>query len=294
VSDQVGSQFGRPLPINLKKEDTTMGLVATMWARFLDATGLGPSMEERLNMAAEQSRATVGLKKELAGSQVALARTKRRELDDAVREYENLRGAGIQLQNEGKTETVNLIAVKMTALDQQIGQLISEVESLNAAASQAVNDYQNEAAEVEKLLSQHGQVLAAARMNTERKKLEKEMKALGGLSTARGTYKAIVSEVEVQTQTFRATAELESGGAAQDAQIRRALLEANAQQTLRMIQQQAASPNALPEPVSSTMDRARKALAMDPVYGALPMRVVETPAESEVIDVKVVEKPSEE
>lgn len=241
-----------------------------IWQRILEFIGAGPEVGDKLDQVAGQMVREVGLHKDVAAQSVALARTKQRELAQAVSEHQTLEQAAVQLQQQGKNDLVQVLAVRLSESKKNIDTLTGELEQLNAGASESVEKFRQERDEAKKLLSQHGRLKAVAQMNTDLDKLRQEMRAIAGASTTKGAYQALASQIEVKTQQFRAMAELESGDAMEKARVNRALQEVEVQGILADIQAKALSVGTGPVVALPTIDRAIAALANNPIRGILP------------------------
>jgi hypothetical protein len=212
----------------------------------------------------------VELKKELAAKSVALARAKHRELSEAVARHAALEQAAVRLQQANRADAVQQVAVELVESQSHVEDLTQELQDLNAGANESVESFRQEQGEASKLLRQHGRLKAVAQMNRQLEALRAEMKALAGVSTARGAYQAIANEIEVKAQEHRAIAQLESGDAARKAQVTQALREVKVQEIIQEIE--ARAREALPGATVSVriIDQARAALDFDPIKGALP------------------------
>lgn len=241
-----------------------------IWQRILDLFSGGPEVGDQLDQVAGQMVREVGLHKDIAAQSVAMSRTKQRELAQAVADHQTLEQAAVQLQQQGKTDLVQVLAVRLSESKKTIEILTGELEQLNTGASESVEKFRQERDEAKKLLSQHGRLKAVAQMNTDLDRLRQEMRAIAGASTAKGAYQALASQIEVKTQQFRAMAELESGDAVEKARVNQALKEIEVQGILSDIQAKALSVGTSPIVALPTIDRAIAALANDPIRGMLP------------------------
>jgi phage shock protein A len=254
-----------------------------IWERILSGVGLGATPEERLDQAAEQMQKDVQIRRELAARTVALARSKQRELGEAVSRYRQLEAAAVELQRQGRGDVVSYVAVEMASLKSQIETLTTETEQLNSSASETVEHFRQEKDEAEKLLNRHGQLRAVAQMNRQLEALQRDMKALAGASTARGAFRAVAGEIEVKALEFRATAELESGGATRKAEVARALTAVETQKILQGIQIKALAPSS-DVIEAEIIDRATAALASDPIHGILALPAASSTVQPEEPD----------
>jgi len=251
------------------------------WNWWLERLGLGATQEEQLDRAAEQMARDVELKKELAAKTVALARAKHRELGEAVARHDALEQAAVRLQQANRPDAVQQIAVELAESQSRVEALTQELQDLNAAANEGVENFRQERDDAAALLRQHGRLKAVAQMNRQLEALRAEMKALAGASTARGAYQAIANEIEVKAQEHRAIAQLESGDAARKAQVTQALTEVRVQEIIHAIE--AKAREALPGATISVrlLDKARAALDFDPIKGALPPPAAEEEIEAQ-------------
>ena len=166
---------------------------------------------QMLQEAVERDMQTAQTQAQLAGTQVAAVREKRKELEGLVRKSEVIHSLALKEQRAGnEAKAKKLLALKMS-VDEQLKNSTEQYEEADMVARKQTKEAQNmirKAREAESKLPGKVLQLKMNEMLEESHRLAREVKALPGKSS----FDALAGKIELETTRLTATALIEEGG----------------------------------------------------------------------------------
>ena len=247
---------------------------------------------QMLQEAVERDMQTAQTQAQLAGTQVAAVREKRKELEGLVRKSEVIHSLALKEQRAGnEAKAKKLLALKMS-VDEQLKNSTEQYEEADMVARKQTKEAQNmirKAREAESKLPGKVLQLKMNEMLEESHRLAREVKALPGKSS----FDALAGKIELETTRLTASALIEEGGMGVDEEIENILKEAEFGEAYQNLLTEAASSNGsetklLDDPAA----KARK-LLLQPIAGGVLVEGILSGDElssGDVVDAEYVEE----